>query len=407
MEKQPAETLEMQPLLDKTLKWLETQFNPEKLPFEAQLYTLHALKLGSRNIEANAKNLVERVKQDLTLKINVLVDLPRKDPDAFLYLYTLTLDCDPEFAKELRNTVVEDIRKLQLQDGSIIGEHVELAYIFYSLSSKDPMAQLALKHTAKLFEQKVLKNLDGYTPQQLYPYVKSLLQAELIAEQTRDTIMNNLFIKQRDDGGWGGTLDTLYAVRLLTMINTLIAGERIKRGLRYTQSKLREDGSLGDQKLTAIYAITHYEYMALGSSDQGFESNDILANTQAYTLSQLLVAAIRRAQTSLLGVNLHSTQLAEALLSALETTATLEATVVYTTTESIPPPFKKPSQKLKLRVTHIPLESFIVIDKRLIIFAPLNDDALSSPTCFAVRILDPVLSEKIVELLNRQATQQT
>jgi len=399
----------MQPLLDKTLKWLETQLslNPEKLPFEDHIYALQALKLGSRDIGAHSRGLIERVKQDLTLKIGVLVDLPRKDPEAFLDLYGFSLECDPEFAKELRTTVVEDIRKLQLQDGSIIGEHVELAYIFYALNNKDPMAQLALKHTAKLFEQKVLRNLDAYTPAQLYPYVKSLVQAELIGEQACNSVINNLFIRQGEDGGWGGLLDALYAVRLLTMINTLVAGERIKKGLRYAQSKLKEDGSLGDLKHTAIYAISHYEYMAAGSVDQSFESNGILINTSTYNLKQLLIAAIRRAQTNFLSVNIRSTQLVEALLSALETTPQLEATLVYTEKlESIPSSLKQPNQKLKLRLAHSALEPLMVIDKRLIIFAPLDDEALSSPKCFAVKILDPNLAEKIVELLNKQ-TEQT
>jgi len=396
----------MQPLLDKTLKWLETQLslNPEKLPFEAHIYALQALKLGSRDIEAHSRALIECVKQDLTLKIGVLVDLPRKDPEAFLDLYGLSLEFDPDFAKELRTTVVEDIRKLQLQDGSIIGEHVELAYTFYALNSKDPMAQLALKHTSKLFEQKVLRNLDAYTPIQLYPYVKSLVQAELIGEQACNSVINNLFIRQGEDGGWGGDLmDTIYAVRLLTMINTLVAGERVKRGLRYVQSKLKEDGSLGDLKHTAVYAIAHYEYMAAGSVDQSFESNGILVNSSTYNLKQLLMAAIRRAQTGFHAVNMRSTQLVEALLSALETTPPLEATLVYTEKlESIPSSLRQPNQKLKLRLTHSVLEPLMVIDKRLIVFAPLDDEALSSPKCFAVKILDPNLAEKIVELLNRQ-----
>jgi hypothetical protein len=395
----------MQPLIDKTLNWLETQLSLgiDKVSIEATIYAQQALKLASRNVEAKSKSLIERIKQDLALKINVLVDLPRMDPEAFLDLYLIALDYDPEFAGELRTTVIEDIRKLQLQDGAIIGEHVELSLVLYVLNAKDPAAQSALKYTLKLFDQKVMENLGNHSPTQLYPYIKALIQGGLLDEQASNVVLNSLFIKQNEDGGWGSLIETIYAIRILMMLNTLVAAERIKKGIRFLGAQVKEDGSLIDVKHTALYAITFYEYMAAGSLDQGFEENGILTNSSAYTLRQLLVAAVRRAQSSLVAVNMYSNQLADAILSALETTPTLEVTLIYAgNTENIPESLKQPNQKLRLRLTQTEIEPLMIVDEKLIIFVPLYDEALMARNCFAVKVSDQKLAEKLFEYLDKQ-----
>ncbi len=405
MEKHSGESQDMQPLIDKTLNWLETQLSLgiDKVSIEATIYAQQALKLASRNVEAKSKSLIERIKQDLALKINVLVDLPRMDPEAFLDLYLIALDYDPEFAGELRTTVIEDIRKLQLQDGAIIGEHVELSLVLYVLNAKDPAAQSALKYTLKLFDQKVMENLGNHSPTQLYPYIKALIQGGLLDEQASNVVLNSLFIKQNEDGGWGSLIETIYAIRILMMLNTLVAAERIKKGIRFLGAQVKEDGSLIDVKHTALYAITFYEYMAAGSLDQGFEENGILTNSSAYTLRQLLVAAVRRAQSSLVAVNMYSNQLADAILSALETTPTLEVTLIYAgNTENIPESLKQPNQKLRLRLTQTEIEPLMIVDEKLIIFVPLYDEALMARNCFAVKVSDQKLAEKLFEYLDKQ-----
>jgi hypothetical protein len=405
LEKHSGESQDMQPLIDKTLNWLETQLSLgiDKVSIEATIYAQQALKLASRNVEAKSKSLIERIKQDLALKINVLVDLPRMDPEAFLDLYLIALDYDPEFAGELRTTVIEDIRKLQLQDGAIIGEHVELSLVLYVLNAKDPAAQSALKYTLKLFDQKVMENLGNHSPTQLYPYIKALIQGGLLDEQASNVVLNSLFIKQNEDGGWGSLIETIYAIRILMMLNTLVAAERIKKGIRFLGAQVKEDGSLIDVKHTALYAITFYEYMAAGSLDQGFEENGILTNSSAYTLRQLLVAAVRRAQSSLVAVNMYSNQLADAILSALETTPTLEVTLIYAgNTENIPESLKQPNQKLRLRLTQTEIEPLMIVDEKLIIFVPLYDEALMARNCFAVKVSDQKLAEKLFEYLDKQ-----
>lgn len=395
----------VQPLLDKTLRWLEAQLtmNQEKITFEQYIYILKALRIASKDTTLYSKSLLDRVKQDLTLKVTALVDLPRKDPEAFLELYEQALGFDPELASELRNTVSDDIRKLQLQDGSIIGEHVQLAHILHTLNPKDPASIAAIKHTARLFEQRVLKNLSEHTPTQLYQYVKSLVEADMMDERWANSVLDDLLVRQGEDGGWGDIQQTLYAARILILINILVAGERVNRALRHIQSKLTEEGSLGDIKNTALYVITHYEYMAAGSAEQTFESNGLLVGTKDRTLTQLLGAAIRRAQNSLVAINLRSQQLIGALRSALETTPTLEALLIYSgRAETIPQQFKEPNRRIKLRLVETAPPSLLIVDRRLIVFTQLDDESLSSPKTFAVKVFDPAIAEKLATLLYKQ-----
>jgi hypothetical protein len=392
--------------LENTFKWIESELTKKvgsQLALDAALYALQALKLGARNVVGLAPNVLSTLENELNVKLTALVDLPQKDPEAVLYLYRLAKDYKPDLAREFSKSILDDAKRVQLPDGSILGNHVALSLLTLEFDKQDPAVQLALKHTVNLFDQKVAKQLDRTPIHEIYIYIKTMFDGGQITAEKVDKVTKELLSKQGSDGGWGEAENTIYAVRTLIMLDTLTTGDHVQRAMNHLKDRLDKNGAFKqDLKLTSLFAISWQEVAQAYTKTQDiFDATDVMSNTSGLSLEKVITAAIKRAQNRIIAVNLESKSLAQAIENALRTTPSLSVTLVHPNQSKSPAldTFKQGANRVVFKPSSTEFPPMLIIDNKLVIYVTLRDDVLRSENAFSVNIFNPELAQKIVSKL--------
>jgi hypothetical protein len=392
--------------LENTFKWIESELTKKvgsQLALDAALYALQALKLGARNVVGLAPNVLSTLENELNVKLTALVDLPQKDPEAVLYLYRLAKDYKPDLAREFSKSILDDAKRVQLPDGSILGNHVALSLLTLEFDKQDPAVQLALKHTVNLFDQKVAKQLDRTPIHEIYIYIKTMFDGGQITAEKVDKVTKELLSKQGSDGGWGEAENTIYAVRTLIMLDTLTTGDHVQRAMNHLKDRLDKNGAFKqDLKLTSLFAISWQEVAQAYTKTQDiFDATDVMSNTSGLSLEKVITAAIKRAQNRIIAVNLESKSLAQAIENALRTTPSLSVTLVHPSQSKSPAldTFKQGANRVVFKPSSTEFPPMLIIDNKLVIYVTLRDDVLRSENAFSVNIFNPELAQKIVSKL--------
>jgi hypothetical protein len=403
-QKGPTQT--SQHPLENSYRWLESELTKKvgsQLALDAALYALQALKLGARNVEGLAPNVLSTLENELNVKLTALVDLPQKDPEAVLYLYRLARDYKPALAREFSKSILDDAKRVQLPDGSILGNHVAMSLLTLEFDKQDPAVQLALNHTVSLFDQKVVQQLDRTPIHEIYLYVKTMFDGGQITAEKADRVTKELVSKQEPDGGWGEAENTIYAVRTLILLDTLTTGDSVQRAMNHLKDRLDKNGTLKqDLRLTSLVLIGWQEVAQAYSKTQDiFDATGVMANASGLSLEKVITAAIKRAQSRIVAVNLESRALAQAIENALKASPSLSVALIHPAQAKLPAleSLKQGTNRVVFKPSSTEFPPMLIIDNKLVIYVILKDDVLRSENAFSVNIYNPELAQKIVSRL--------
>jgi len=223
---------------------------------DALLFALKALRLNGRDKPEMISTLFNTLREDLNFKLKTMIDLPQKDPEAYLTLLELSHEHDIKLESELSNSVLDDAKRLQLPDGAILGNHLAFTYILIHIAPSENVTKLALEYAKKVFEEKVLKTTEKIKPKEVLLYTKILGTIGFLTHERASIMSQTLAKNQKADGSLGDIEDTIYTFRSLAVLDSVGHSENIKRAIEFIKSKLDQKGSIDkDIRLTSLFLI--------------------------------------------------------------------------------------------------------------------------------------------------------
>lgn len=248
-------------MINKSVKWLEAKMEEEVSKGISQsnardiIYGCYAIHLYSGNLTP-LMFLIDALTKNYSLWIYVTLDLPLKDPQAFLYLHELLLDISPDLARKLNN-IGSDISALMLTDGRFPGIHEKLLYLVLKLYG---LEDVRFKPAIQYFKEKTSRVETLSLEENLWVLKVSSMFDSL--KLFRFEIAGRIIEKQGEDGSWSEDLTlTVSIVEGLIEAGISLKHLSIKKALNWILEKQLENGSwengiLPTSKVLILYRKT-------------------------------------------------------------------------------------------------------------------------------------------------------
>lgn len=245
-------------MISESIKWLEARMGEEvgkgisQSNIQDVIYGCYAIHLYSGNLTP-LMLLIDSLTRSYSLWIYVTLDLPLKDPQAFLYLHELLLDISPDLARKLSN-IGSDIAALMLSDGRFPGIHEKLLYLVLKLYG---LEDVRFKPAVKYFMEKRLGVETLSVEENLWILKVSSMLSDL--KLFRLEVAGRIVEGQSGDGSWGGDLTlTVSIVEGLVEAGISLKHISIRKALNWILERQLGDGSWGDSILQTSRVLILY-----------------------------------------------------------------------------------------------------------------------------------------------------
>ncbi|PSN84541.1 hypothetical protein B9P99_01220 [Candidatus Marsarchaeota G1 archaeon OSP_B] len=388
---------------ESSLRWLEEQIsqkNIQKINMDALLFALKALRLNGRDKPEMISTLFNTLREDLNFKLKTMIDLPQKDPEAYLTLLELSHEHDIKLESELSNSVLDDAKRLQLPDGAILGNHLAFTYILIHIAPSENVTKLALEYAKKVFEEKVLKTTEKIKPKEVLLYTKILGTIGFLTHERASIMSQTLAKNQKADGSLGDIEDTIYTFRSLAVLDSVGHSENIKRAIEFIKSKLDQKGSIDkDIRLTSLFLIGWSEVsQVLSHLNQLLESTEVITSKAKLPVKGIIEASLRKAQNQIIMINVTSKRFLETVLEQLSLKNTLSLVLVYSSKTAKPE--VPQNERIKIKQIDAQVIPLVLIDKRTLLILPQDQDSVFSEKCVILLINNQELGKKLSMLFD-------
>jgi|GEM_PF-918795 hypothetical protein len=362
---------------------------------------LKALKVNQAELSEESGKLAHLLNQSINLDLGIKVELPKTDPEGYVTLLELLEKFDTNKLREFTSSVLDDATRLQLPDGSILGNHLAFTYILFHIDLRNSVTQAAITHVKKVLMDKLIKKPDTISATDLFLLVHILDQSKQIPKEAVPELCFSIVSRQKKDGSWGDLEETIYLLRTLIVLDNLSFSDSIAKGLNFLKTKVDQHGSLAKSlRLTSLFLILWYEYSSrLIQFDELLNSTGILTNELNYDLQTVLSAAVRRAQTKVVAVNMQQ----EFLVNAVVQTASIrpEMQVTFLLTKGTPLPdhlLTKLKERASIKMSAAKLSPMLVVDSTVFIIPAILED-VNAVGSFVIVVSQKELVESLLKVL--------
>ncbi|MEM1547082.1 MAG: hypothetical protein QXP91_11595 [Candidatus Methanomethylicia archaeon] len=230
-------------MISESVKWLEARLGEEVSRGVSQssisdfIYGCYAIYLHSGNLTP-LMFLIDALSRDYSLWIYVSLDLPLKDPQAFLYLYEFLQDVNPEYARKL-NSIGGDLSSLMLPNGRFPGIHEKLLYLALRLYG---LEDVRFKPAIKYFRDRILKVETLNLEEKLWVLRVASMLKDL--KLFKIEVASRIIEEQDGEGSWGRDLNlTINIVEGLIEGGISFKHSSIGKALKWVMEKKLENNS--------------------------------------------------------------------------------------------------------------------------------------------------------------------
>lgn len=380
-------------------KYLEQDVDVNKV--QAVLAGLKALKVNQAELSEELSKLAQLLNQSINLDLGIKVDLPKRDPEGYVTLLELLEKLDPEKLRDFTTSVLDDATRLQLPDGSILGNHLAFTYILYHIDPRNSVTQLAVAYARNVLFDRLIRKPSSLSTADLFLLVHILDQAKQIPKEAVPEICFSVISRQKKDGGWGDLEETMYLLRILIVLDNLSFSDSIGKGLNFVKTKIDQQGSLTKNlRLTSLFLILWHEYSSrLIQFEEILNSTGVLTDELNYDLQTVLSAAVRRAQTKIVVVNMMQ----EFLVNAVVQTASIrpDVTVIFLLSKGISFPDQLSARlkdRVSIKTSSTELSPMLVVDGTVFIMPSAQGEA-NAVGRFVIVINQKELAESLLKVL--------
>ena len=301
-------------MVDKSVEWLERRIMEEVDKGISQfnvlefIYGCYALHSYSRDL-APLMFFIDTLDRNYSLWIYVTLDLPLKDPQAFLYFHELMMDVNPNLAKKLNN-IGNDISIIMLPDGRFPGVHEKLLYLVLKLYG---LEDVRFKSAVKYFREKISKLEVVDIEEGLWTLKVSSMFNDLILP--RFEIAGMIMEKQEEDGSWGKSVSlTISVLEGLMEAGINPNHPSISKALNWIQGRRLENNSWEDSILSTSRMLILYRRMP---TTMGFQRVNVLTPSTTPSLMDYVSETMLKVGCELIMENPPLTEGFKSIVKAL------------------------------------------------------------------------------------------